>query len=540
MKCNKVRLVTISQRLIQDKHGEDRMLQKTSTIIVFCIALLTACGDTTPVVTSTLITNAVIHNGSGSEAFHGSVRIDGDRIVEIGDFEAIEGEALVDAGGLVLAPGFIDTHSHHDRSLSEYRHMPGVLSQGITTIVRGVDGFSKAEDEQRHLPLVEFNLSFADAPAAVNIASYSAHNSIRQEVMGDDNRRPATPDEVSLMAGLVKTDMENGAIGLATGLEYEPGIFSETSEVIALAKVAAEYGGRYMSHVRDEDDRQMDAFDEVIKIGREAGLPVHISHIKLADREFWGTTNAVLEKLSEARSNGIEVSADIYPYERWASNLAVLFPERDYSDRAVAEFTFAHTATPEDIVLSSYAPNPEFNGLSVAEVASILEKDVETTLLELALAADDYRRETGRGGAGIIAKGMDEGDVAGLMLWEHTNICSDGSHGGGHPRGYGAFPRVLGRYVRTLGVLPLSEAIHKMTALAAQSIGVSDRGRIRTGYFADLVLFDPETIGDRSTMQDPTALSVGIEKVWVNGALAFENGEPTMRFPGRIVSRGSQ
>ncbi len=192
----------------------------------------------------------------------------------------------------------------------------------------------------------------------------------------------------------------------------------------------------------------------------------------------------------------------------------------------------------EDIVLSHYAPNPEFEGRTVAEVASILEKDVATTLLDLALAADNYHKETGRGGAGIIARGMDEGDVAGLMLWEHTNICSDGGHGGGHPRGYGAFPRVLGRYVRTLSVLPLPEAIYKMTALAAQAIGVEDRGRIRTGHHADLVLFDPETVMDRSTMQDPTAVAVGIEKVWVNGVLAFENGEPTMVYPGRLVARG--
>lgn len=514
------------------------MLKKSFLTIL--VVVLSACGEPAPDVTSTLITNAVIHNGSGSDPFHGAVRIDGDRIIEIGDFDAFEGEGVIDAGGLVLAPGFIDTHSHHDRSLAEYRHMPGVLSQGVTTFVRGVDGSSDSEDELRHLPQAEFNLAFADSPAAVNIASYSAHNSIRQEVMGDDYRRPATPDEVNVMAKLVEADMENGAIGLATGLEYEPGIFSETAEIVALAKVAAKYGGRYMSHVRDEDDRQMDAFDEVIQIGREAGLPVHISHIKLADREFWGTTNTVLEKLSEARSDGVDISADIYPYERWSSNLAVLFPARDYTDRAVADFTFEHTATPEDIVLSYYAPNPEFNGLTIAQVASILEKDVATTLMDLALAADNYRQETGRGGAGIIAKGMDEGDVAGLMLWEHTNICSDGSHGGGHPRGYGAFPRVLGRYVRTLGVLPLPEAIHKMTALAAQSIGVSDRGRIRTGYFADLVLFDPDTIEDRSTMQDPTALSVGIAKVWVNGVLAFDNGEPTMRYPGRVVSRSSQ
>lgn len=516
------------------------MFNKIILTLLVAAAVLVACDKSAPAVTSTLIANAVIHDGSGNDPFHGSVRIDGDRIIEIGDIDALEGEPIIDAGGLVLAPGFIDTHSHHDSGMAEYRHMPGVLSQGVTTFVRGVDGFSDSEDEQRHLPQAEFNQAFAASPAAVNVASYSAHNSIRQEIMGDDYRRPATAEEIEIMAGLVQTDMENGAIGLATGLEYEPGIFSETEEVVALAKVAAAYGGRYMSHVRDEDDRQMDAFDEVIQIGREAGLPVHISHIKLADREYWGTTNAVIEKLSEARSGGIDVTADIYPYERWASNLAVLFPSRDYSDRAVADFTFEHTATPEDIVLSYFAPNPEFNGRTIAEVASILEKDVQTTLLDLALAADIYHLETGRDGAGIIAKGMDEGDVAGLMLWEYTNICSDGGHDGSHPRGYGAFPRVLGRYVRTLGVLPLQEAIYKMTGLAAQSIGVADRGRVRTGYFADLVLFDPDTIDDRSTMQEPNALSVGVEKVWVNGILAFDNTEPTMRYPGRVVSRNSQ
>ena len=516
------------------------MKRRHSIIFFYCIVILVACAETVPPVTSTLITNAIIHDGSGSDPFHGALRFDGEFIIEIGDVEALDGETVIDAGGLVLAPGFIDTHSHHDRAMSEYRHMPGVLSQGVTTFVRGADGASVSEDDLRHLPQAEFNTSFSESPAAVNVASYSAHNSIRRAVLGDDYRRPATPGEINMMAELVKADMESGALGLATGLEYEPGIFSETSEVVALAKIAAEYDGRYMSHVRDEDDLQMDAFEEVIQIGREAQLPVHISHIKLADREFWGTSNAVIGKLSAARDNGIEVSADIYPYERWASNLAILFPARDYSDRSVADFTFSHTATPEDIMLSYYAPNPDFNGRTIAEVASILEKDVATTLMELALAADDYRKETGRGGAGIIARGMVEGDVAGLMLWEHTNICSDGGHGGGHPRGYGAFPRVLGRYVRTLGVLPLAEAIYKMTALAAQSMGIEDRGRIRTGYFADLVLFDPETIDDRSTMEDPAAVSVGVEKVWVNGVLAFAEGEPTQVYPGRVVTRSQQ
>jgi len=514
------------------------MLRKPITKLLFFAASLAACGDSTPVVTSTLINNAEIHDGSGDEPFRAAVRIDGDLIIEIGEIEALDGELIIDASDLALAPGFIDTHSHHDSGLQEYRHMPGVLSQGITTIVRGADGSS--DFDGRHLPQDEFTAAFKQSPAAVNIASFSAHNSIRYEVMGDDNRRPATADEITMMAALVEADMKNGAIGLSTGLEYEPGIFSETDEVIELAKVAASFGGRYMSHVRDEDDLQMDAFDEVIRIGREARLPVHISHIKLAYKELWGTTDAVIEKLNAARNEGVQVSADIYPYQRWASNLAVLFPARDYSDRSVADFTFAHTAAPEDILLSHYGPNPEFNGLNVAEIASILEKDVATTLMELALAADDYRKVSGHGGAGIIAKGMDEGDVAALMLWEHTNFCTDGGHGGGHPRGYGSFPRVLGRFVRELGVLDLPNAIYKMTALPAATMGFGDRGRIQAGYYADLVLFDPDTIEDRSTMLDPTAVSVGIKKVWVNGVLAFQNGEPAMVYPGRIVARDKQ
>jgi N-acyl-D-amino-acid deacylase len=540
MKCNRVRLVTISQRIEMARFGDSTMLKRHITVFLFCTAMLAACGDPVPIATSTLITNAIIHDGSGGEPIHGAVRIDGDRIIGIGELEPLGGETIIDAGGLALAPGFIDTHSHHDGGMAEYRHMPGVLSQGVTTIVRGVDGSSDSEDDGQHLPQDVFNAMFEDSPTAVNIASFSAHNSIRYAVMGDDNRRPATTEEIAAMATLVEADMKNGAIGLATGLEYEPGIFSETDEVVELAKIAAQFGGRYMSHVRDEDDLQMDAFDEVIQIGREARLPVHISHIKLADREYWGTADAVIERLDAARSEGIEISADIYPYQRWASNLAVLFPARDYSDRSVADFTFEHTATPEDIVLSYYAPNPEFDGLTVAQVASILEKDVATTLMELALAADDYRKETGHGGAGIIAKGMDEGDVAALMLWEHANICSDGGHGGGHPRGYGAFPRVLGRFVRKLGVLAIEDAIYKMTVLPAATMGFEKRGHIQSGYYADLVLFNPDTIEDKSTMLDPTALSVGIEKVWVNGTLAFENGEPTMVYPGRIVARNEQ
>ena len=513
------------------------MLQKPIVIFLFCTLLLSACEEPAPIVTSTIITNAIINNGSGNESFHAAVRIDADRIIEIGDIEPLDGETIVDAHGMILAPGFIDTHSHHDEDLNKYRHMPGVLSQGVTTITRGMDGFAVDSDQLLFLPLEKFISSFASEPTAVNVASYSPHNSIRRQVMGDDNRREASDDEIHQMSILVEADMQAGAIGLSTGLEYEPGIFSSTEEVIELSKVAARYGGRYMSHLRDEDDRMAEAVQELIQVGKDAVLPVHIAHIKLADREFWGTADTVLATLNNARNDGIQLTADIYPYQRWASNLAILFPTRDFTDRAAAEFTFAHTAIPADIILSDFAPNPEFNGLSIADIAKITEQDPESALLELTQAADDYLRETGRPGASIIAKGMDESDVASLMQWEFSNICSDGSHGGGHPRGYGAFPRVLGRFVRELGVLSLPEAIHKMTGLPATTLGINDRGLIRAGYYADLVLFDAETIADKATMRDSTAPSVGIEKVWVNGVLAFDKGAPTMLFPGHIVAR---
>jgi N-acyl-D-amino-acid deacylase len=353
--------------------------------------------------------------------------------------------------------------------------------------------------------------------------------------MGDDNRRYATPAEIDAMAELVAADMQNGALGLSTGLEYEPGIFSATEEVIELARVAAAGGGRYTSHLRDEDDRFIDAVNEIIQIGEDADIPVHVSHIKIADRLAWGTTADIIGLLNGARSRGVEVTADIYPYERWASNLAVLFPDRDYSSVATAEYTFERTAAAEDILLISYPANPAFEGMTIAEVASITERDEVTTLLELSQAAEDHRRETGED-TGIIAKSMNNEDIAAFLRWPYMNICSDGWHGG-HPRGYGSFPRVLGFFGRELGVLSLPEATFKMTARAADSMGISNRGRIAEGYYADLVLFDPDTVIDRATMTEPMAMSSGIERVWVNGVLAFDDGAPTDAFAGQVVRR---
>jgi N-acyl-D-amino-acid deacylase len=516
-------------------------MSKTWKLLLIAFAsLLISCKDSTPIVSSSLITNAMIYDGSGNEAFRAAVRIDGDRIVEIGDIVPLDNEVVFDAGGLALAPGFIDTHNHHDSSMDSHLQMPGVLSQGITTIVRGADGYSDAEDLFGFTALAEFNSAFERTPPAINIASFSPHNSIRREVMGDDYKRVATDAELNAMGELLDADMASGAIGLSTGLEYEPGMYASTDELIHLSKIAAASGGRYISHIRDEDEKFVEAVDEVIRIGKEADLPVQISHIKIADKAYFGTADKILQKLDTTRANGIDISADIYPYQHWASDLSILFPDRDFSNREHAAFAFAHTAGPEDIFLFRFSPNPEFAGLSIAEIANATGGEPETVLTELAQAGARYKDETKTEGTWIVVKGMDESDVVSFMQWEFTNICSDGLHGGGHPRDHGSFPRVLRRYVRELGALSMARAIHKMTAKSAASMGIENRGRILPGYFADLVLFDPGAIEDKATMENPDAMSVGVDKVWVNGVGAFDDGEPTMRFPGRIVARGNQ
>jgi N-acyl-D-amino-acid deacylase len=243
--------------------------------------------------------------------------------------------------------------------------MLAVVSQGVTTIVRGADGNSGLDDAFGFLSLADFNEQFEQAPAAVNVASFSPHGGVRTAIMGSDFRRAASAGEIERMSALVADDMQNGALGLATGLEYMPGIFATTDEVIALSKTAAAAGGRYMSHVRDEDDRFTDAVDELIRIGREADIPVHISHIKLADKKAWGSPDAIIARLDRARADGIEVTADIYPYLYWQSVLSVLFPDKDYSDRDVARFTFERTTAPDTLILTSFQPDPSLAGLSI-------------------------------------------------------------------------------------------------------------------------------------------------------------------------------
>ena len=475
---------------------------------------------------STLIVNASIVDGTGSPARAGAVRIDGDRIVEVGDLEPKRGEQVVDAGGHVLAPGFIDVHSHHEDGLFEMRDATPVVSQGITTIVAGQDG-------SMTYPVRDLFERMQATPVAINVATYVGHGTLRMDAMGkDDYRRHATPEEVEKMRQGVADGMAAGALGLATGLEYDPGIYSATEEVVTLAQEAAKTGGRYISHVRSEDREFWAAIDEIVRIGREAKIPVEVTHMKLAMKDWWGQSARLLGMLDKARAEGVDVTGDIYPYEYWHSDLTVLFPKRDFKDRKVAQFVLDHVTPADGIILTDYSPEPALVGKSLAEIAAAKKTDPAVELMDL-IARSQGENDS----QSIMGRGMIEKDIDALIVWPYAAICSDGSLDSLHPRGRGAFTKVLREYVRERKLLTLEEAIRKMTGLSAANVGIADRGAIRPGAYADLVMFDPATVADRSTFEDPKALSVGIDRVWVNGVAVWQDGKSTGAYPGRGVKK---
>jgi len=502
---------------------------------VLMFAMLCAC-ESEPLPSadpsSTLITNVTIIDGTGSARREGSVRFKGAEIIDVGDLKAKPGEPVIDGGGLVLAPGFIDTHSHADHELFEQPGAIAAVSQGITTAVIGQDGRSP-------LPLLDFRFELVENPVAINLAAFSGHNSIRGRVLGENYQHPASDAEISVMSQFLREDLLAGALGLATGLEYDPGIFSTTDEVIALAKVAAGQGGRYISHVRSEDRWLVEAIDEIIEIGRAADIPVQVSHIKLAMASLWGRAPEFLAKMDAARSEGIEITADIYPYEYWQSGMMVLLPQRDITDRAEVEFALTEIAPPEGFWFTQFDPQPQYVGKTLTEVASMLGTDPASAFMTLIAESEALRAETGERADMIIGTSMHEEDIKMMMAWPHSNICTDGSLNDLHPRGTGSFPRVLGRYVREQGLMSIEQAIHKMTGLSAQHMGFQNRGVIKPGAAADFVLFDPDTIIDNATPQNPSALSSGIDTVWVNGRIVYQNKQDTGRRPGRFIARAT-
>lgn len=470
-----------------------------------------------------LLRGGQLIDGTGAPARRADVRVAGDSIAEIGpELRPRPGEQVVDVSGLVVAPGFIDLHSHADRGIERQPLAPSQLQQGITTVIVGQDGGGS-------LPVADFLESIDRLHPAVNYATLVGHGTVRGLVLGGDFKRAATPAEVETMKALVERAMRDGALGLSSGLEYDPGFYAAPDEVAALAAVVKRYGGYYASHVRDEENEVFAAWTELLDVGRRTGIPVEVSHIKLASKPVWGRAAEALKLMADARKDGVEVVADWYPYTFWSSSMYVLIPDRDFENRAEWEKGLDEIGGAQNVLVTGYAPDSSYNGKTVAELAAAKGTDAVSLIIQMI-------REAGPD-IGIIGTAMQEQDLDTFFRDPNVLFGSDGSPVGRHPRGYNAAPRVLGRYVRQRKVAPLAEAVARMTGRAAAWSGLSDRGILAVGRKADIVAFDPNVIEDRGTSADPSQPPIGVRYTIVNGEIALQNGAPTGARPGRGLRR---
>ncbi|MFY9554264.1 MAG: D-aminoacylase [Blastocatellia bacterium] len=476
-----------------------------------------------PPTKSRVIVGALVVDGSGRQAFPANVRITGDQIAKVGAFTPSSDEEIIQARGLVIAPGFIDIHNHSDSALSTEPSVASQVSQGITTIAVGPDGGSP-------WPLADYFTKRESAPAAVNLLAFVGHATVRQQVMGRDYNRPATQNEIAEMVKLVERGMREGAVGLSTGLEYDVGRSSTTDEVIELARAAARYHGIYMSHVRDEADEVMNAFTEAVRIGRDARIPVQISHIKLGTVGVWGQAEKAIDLINAARHSGVDVTADCYPYDAWSSTITVLIPSRRHYDPVSVKKGLDDVGGAGNVLVTNCKAHIDFEGKTLEELSR--EQRVSPVDVYIKIVKD--------GGAGVVCRSMKESDIRNFYRQPWVMVASDGQAGGRHPRGAGTFPRVLGRFVRERQWLTLEEAVRKMTSAPASRLGLYDRGVIREGMKADLVILDPKRVTDRSTFKEPQLLPVGIERVFVNGETVWEEGKTTGRLPGIVIRKGGQ
>ena len=467
---------------------------------------------------SLLLSGGIVIDGTGTKRRLADVRIIGDRIKEIGKLTPQSGEWIIDVTGLIVAPGFIDVHNHSEQGLFREPDAKSQILQGITTLAIGPDGGSP-------FPLADYLTRLEKQPTAVNVVSFIGHATVRKRVMGEDTTRAATAGEIAKMAELVEQAMRDGAVGLSTGLEYDIGNPATTEEVIALARVAAKYGGIYMSHVRDEADLAFDAFREAIRIGREAKLPVQISHIKLGTVGVWNKAGAVVKLIEAARREGLDVTADCYPYDAWASTITVLVPSRRHDDPVMVKKGLDDVGGGGNVLITSCAAHRDYQGKTLDEIAKAAGNS----------AVDVYIQIVKDGGAGVVCKSMIESDIKTFYKQPWVMVASDGGIGSRHPRGAGTFPRVLGRYVREQHWFGLEEAIRKMSLFPAQRLGLFDRGLLKVGMKADVAVFDPNQVMDQSTMSQPTIEPVGIRYVLVNGRVVVDEGKVTGERFGAVL-----
>jgi len=479
------------------------------------------------------IRNALIYDGTGAPARRADVAVSGDRIAAVGEVAGGEGPEL-DASGLALAPGFIDVHTHDDFAAVVYPDMEFKLRGGVTTCVVGNCGMGAAPHAQAmpmarafhpksEMPWWEGYAGYLGAldanPPGANIGVLVGHGTARLAAMGNERRAP-TPAELDQMLGIVREGLDAGALGFSTGLVYEPGCHAGTDEIVALASPMRETGGLYATHMRNEADRLLEAVDEALEIGERAGVPVQISHHKAAGRPNWGKVGESLARLEAARARGLVVNADQYPYTAGSTALGAVVGRQG---RGLGQLE------PTDVVIASTASHPEWEGCSLAELAEAWSvDDAGPRVLDAEPAAT------------VVIHSMHEDDVRRVMCHPTTMIGSDGLptlHGKPHPRLYGSFARVLGRYARDAKLFALEEAVHRMTGMPAAAFGLRDRGEIREGGFADLVLFDPDRVIDVGTYEDPNRFPEGIPHVFVNGTAVVRDGQPTGARPGRALRR---
>ena len=464
---------------------------------------------------SLLIMNAQLADGTGAPLRKANVRIALGHIVGIGKLQPEKDEPTLDAKGLVLAPGFIDIHNHSEDGLQKDPLAESQISQGITTLIVGADGESP-------WPLIGWVRALQQSPAALNVGVFAGHATIREQVMGKDFKRVARPGEIRQMEALTGLAMNQSALGLSSGLEYEVGSYSETKELVAMAKVAAGRGGIYMTHIRDEADKSFEALNEEIAIGEQAHIPIEHSHIKLGTVGVWGKAPQYIKIIEDARKRGVDFLADCYPYDAWHSNLKVIVPDKQYENPQSVRKALDDLGGSSHLTITEFTPNKSYEGHSLADLAKTYDLSDVDMYIRLIREGDKAGTE-----ASVIGQSMIESDIKAFYQQPWVMVASDGGINSAHPRGAGTFPRVLGVFVREKHWLTLPEAVRKMTSLPAQRLNWQDRGVIREGAFADLVLFDPDTVIDRATFAHPFALSTGIEKVFVNGVLTWDAGKPT-------------
>jgi N-acyl-D-amino-acid deacylase len=483
---------------------------------------------------------ATIYDGTGADGVTGDVAVSGDRIAQVG---AVAGEAreVVDASGLAIAPGFIDVHTHDDFAAVCYPDMAFKTLGGVTTSIVGNCGMGAAPFEAAsilarafhpHVTFPAWNgyggyLDLLDAqPPALNIAALIGHGTVRMSAMG---RETGAPDAAQMgrMKDMVREGLDAGCIGLSTGLIYEPGRHARTEELVELTALLRGTGALYTTHMRDEGMGLLDSVDEAIAIGEAAGVGVQISHHKASGREAWGLVGRSLDRIDAAQRRGLDVHADQYPYTAGSTVLSAVAQGGRVGGGGLGSLTA------DDVVIASTASHPEWEGRSIAALMALFGLELDATLARV--LGDEP-------GATVVLHSMDEADVRTVMAHPSTMIGSDGLptiEGKPHPRLYGTFARVLGRYARDLGVLSLPDAVYRMTGFSAAKFGLAGRGVVAPGAFADLVLFDPETIMDRGTFEDPKQSPAGIRRVLVNGQTVARDGVSTDARPGRTLRRGA-